>query len=135
MRNHEYLTLIRPGMKGLVLHTMLYADEIRENENQISGGKEIRPKEVQLATQLIENLAEPFRAEEFHDDYVKKVEEMIDAKLKGRKLTVVSPSAKPKIVDLMEALQKSVQQSGKAAKRPAARAGETARPARLKKVK
>jgi DNA end-binding protein Ku len=135
MRNHEYLTLIRPGMKGLVLHTMLYADEIRENENQISGGKEIRPKEVQLATQLIENLAESFRAEEFHDDYVKKVEEMIDAKLKGRKLTVVSPTAKPKIVDLMEALQKSVQQSGKAAKRPAARAGETARPARLKKVK
>jgi DNA end-binding protein Ku len=135
MRNHEYLTLIRPAMKGIILHTMLFADEIRENENQISSDKEVRPKEVQLAKQLIENLSEPFRPKEFHDDYVEKVEEMIEAKMKGRKLTVVAPPSKPKIVDLMEALQKSVKQSSKEAKRPAARAGEEARPARLKKVK
>ncbi len=135
MRNHEYLTLIRPGMKGLILHTMLFADEIRENENHLSPGKEIRPKEVQLAIQLIENLSEPFRPQEFHDDYVKKLEEMIEAKMKGRKLTVVSTVARPKIVDLMDALQKSVQQSHKDVKRPAARAGEQARPARLKKAK
>jgi DNA end-binding protein Ku len=135
MRNHEYLTLIRPGMKGLILHTMLYSDEIRENENQISTTKEIRPKEVQLATQLIENLSEPFKPTEFHDDYVKKVEEMIEAKMKGRKLTVVKPAARPKVVDLMDALQKSVQQSRKEAKRPAARAGEASRPARLKKAR
>jgi DNA end-binding protein Ku len=88
-----------------------------------------------LAVQLIENLSEPFRPQEFKDDYVQKLEEMIEAKLKGRKLTVVRPAAKPKIVDLMEALQKSVQQSKKEVKRPAARAGEQARPARLKKIK
>ena len=122
-------------MKGIMLHTMLYADEIRENENQVSPAKEVRPKETQLAVQLIENLSEPFHPQEFHDDYVQKLEEMIEAKLKGRKLTVVTPASKPKIVDLMEALQKSVQQSKKDVKRPAARAGEQSRPARLKKIK
>jgi len=61
-----------------------------------------------------------------------KLEEMIEAKLKGRKLTVVQPKAKPKIVDLMEALQKSVQQT----KRPVARAESQTRAAtKLKKVK
>ena len=131
MRNHEYLALIRPAMDGLVMHFMLYLDEIRENENRVSDGIEMRPKEIQLARQLIDNLSEAFDPEKFKDDYIQKVEEMLEAKMKGRKLTVVTPKAKPKVVDLMEALQKSVLQT----KRPAARAGEGRAPARLKKVK
>ena len=132
MRNHEYLALIRPGMQGLLVHFMLYDDEIRENENKVSDDVEIRAKEVQLAKQLIENLSEPFEVDKFQDEYIHKLEEMIEAKLKGRKLTVVPPKAKPKIVDLMEALQKSVQQT----KRPVARAESQARTAtKLKKVK
>ena len=132
MRNHEYLALVRPGMQGLLVHFMLYDDEIRENENKVSDDVEIRAKEVQLAKQLIENLSEPFEVEKFQDEYIHKLEEMIEAKLKGRKLTVVPPKAKPKIVDLMEALQKSVQQT----KRPVARAESQARSAtKLKKVK
>ena len=60
---------------------------------------------------------------------------MIQAKLKGRKLTVVQPKAKPKVADLMEALQKSVQATKKGApKRPAARSSEV-QPARLKKAR
>jgi DNA end-binding protein Ku len=131
MRNHEYLALIRPGMDGLLVHFMLYADEIRENENKVGKDIEIRPKEVQLAKQLIENLSEPFEPDRFHDEYVSKLEEMIEAKIKGRKLTVVTPKARPKVVDLMDALQKSVQQT----KRPVARAGNEQRSTRLKKVK
>lgn len=132
MRNHEYLALVRPGMKGLLVHFMLYADEIRDNENKVPSDVEIRPKEAQLAKQLIENLSEPFEIDNFQDEYIQKLEEMIEAKLKGRKLTVVQPKAKPKIVDLMEALQKSVQQT----KRPVARAESQARATtKLKKVK
>jgi non-homologous end joining protein Ku len=79
-------------------------------------------------------LSEPLNLEAFEDDYVKKLEEMIEAKLKGRKLTVVKPKAKPKVADLMEALQKSVQATKKAApKRPAARS--EAQAARLKKAR
>jgi len=138
MRNHEYLALVRPGMDGLMLHFMLYADEVRENENKADASIEVRPKELQLATQLIENLSEPFEPKRFEDEYVKKLEEMIDTKLKGRKLTVLAPKSKPKVVDLMEALQRSVEETRKASapKRPAARAGRpiaVAQPARKAK--
>jgi DNA end-binding protein Ku len=134
MRNHEYLALIRPGMDGLLVHFMLYNDEIRENENKVQEDLEVRPKEMQLAKQLIENLSEPFEPEKFKDDYIQKVEEMIEAKLKGRKLTVLPAKAKPKVVDLMDALQKSVEAAR--AKRPVARAEATeARPARQRKAR
>ncbi len=133
MRNHEYLALIRPGMNGLVVHFMLYADEIRENENQITDEAEVRPKEMQLAKQLVESLSEPFDPQKFEDEHIKRIEEMIDARLKGRKLTLVSPTAKPKVVDLMDALQKSVAQAK--VKRPPARAGEGKTQQRLKKAR
>ena len=132
MRNKEYLALVRPGMKGLMVHFMLYADEIRENENQISEDFEARSKELQLAKQLIDSLSEPFEAEKFEDEHIKRMEELIDAKLKGRKLTVVKPTSRPKVVDLMDALQKSVAQAR--VKRPVARAGE-AKQTRLKKAR
>ena len=109
MRNHEYLVLIRPGMDGLLIQTMLYADEIRENEFKLSKDQEIRSKELDLAKQLVESLSEPFKIEEFKNDYVAKLEEMLEAKIHGRKLTVVTPTQKPKVLDLMDALQKSVQ--------------------------
>lgn len=127
MRGHEYLALIRPGMEGLVVHFMLYSDEIRENENKVSRDLEVRPKELQLAKQLVENLSEPFQPDKFKDNYIEQVEAMIDSKLKGQKLTIVPPRTKPKVVDLMEALQQSVAQTRKeTTKKPAARAvGET----------
>ena len=132
MRNHEYLALIRPGMKGLIVHFMLYSDEIRENENQVPQDMEVRPKELQLAKQLVESLSEPFDPQKFEDEHIKRIEEMIEARLKGRKLTLVKPTAKPKVVDLMDALQKSVAQARE--KRPAARAGEV-KQQRLKKAR
>ena len=135
MRNHEYLALIRPGMDGLIVQFMLYSDEIRQNEFRINSSGEVKPKELQLAKQLVENLSEPFDPAKFKDDYVERVEEMIDSKLKGKKLTILPPAQKPKVVDLMEALQQSVQQTRKQAKKPAARAvGETSQP-RLKKAR
>jgi DNA end-binding protein Ku len=109
MRNHEYLVLIRPGMEGLLVQTMLYADEIRENEFKLSKDMDVRPKELDLAKQLVDSLSESFDIEEFKNDYVAKVEEMLEAKIHGRKLTVVKPTQKPKVLDLMDALQKSVQ--------------------------
>lgn len=137
MRSHEYLALIRPGMKGLIVHFMLYEDEIRQNEFTVDENANLRPKEVELAKQLIENLTEPFEPDKYKDDYTGKVEEVIEAKMKGRKLTIVAPKARPKVVDLMEALQRSVQETrkGAAAKKPAARAGAESKPARARKAR
>ena len=98
-------------MNGLILHLMLYADEIRENENQISDDLKVRDKELVLAKELIENLTESFDPQEFKSDYTEAMEEMLESKIKGRKLTIVKPKAKPKVTDLMEALQLSVKQA------------------------
>jgi DNA end-binding protein Ku len=134
MRNHEYLALVRPGMGGLLLHLMLYADEIRENENEISDDLKIKDKELVLAKELIENLTENFDPQEFKSDYTEAMEEMLESKIKGRKLTIVKPKAKPKVTDLMEALQLSVKQARM--KRPTGRAEEEKRAVgSLKKIK
>lgn len=131
MRNHEYVALIRPSRKGdgLIVHFMLHMDEIRENESLIGKDLQLKPKELELAKQLVENLTEAFDPAQFTDEYTVKLQEMLDAKVSGRKLQVVAPRAKGKTLDLMEALKKSVE----ASKKGAARAGEE-RPL-LKKVK
>ena len=90
---------------------MLYPDEVRENENKIPEDVKLRDKELVLAKELIENLTESFEPEEFKSNYVESVQEMLEAKIKGRKLTIVKPKAKPKVSDLMEALQLSVKQA------------------------
>jgi DNA end-binding protein Ku len=135
MRSHEYLALIRPGMNGLIVHLMLYADEIRENENQVDEDLEVRSKEVLLAKELIENLTEPFQADQFKNEYVSALETMIESKIKGRTLTIVQPKEKPKVHDLMEALQLSVKQAR--LKKPSVRADQekTANVRGLKKIK
>lgn len=136
MRGHEYLALIRPGMQGLVAHFMLYSDEIRENEYKVSPDLDVRPKELELAKQLVENLSEPFQPEKYKDDYIAQLEALIDSKLKGSRLTIVAPKAKPRVVDLMEALQQSVASTRRQSpKKPAARAaGESSRP-RIRKAR
>lgn len=136
MRNHEYLALIRPGMKGLLMHLMLYADEVRENENLVTDDTDLKDKEVQLARELIDNLTEAFEPSQFKSDYTEAMEEMLEAKIKGRTLTVVKPKERPPVTDLMEALQMSVKQAR--LKRPSERAAdeERERPVqKLKKVK
>jgi DNA end-binding protein Ku len=129
MRNHEYLVAVRFAMDTLLLHTMLYQDEIREKSYSVSG-KKLPEKEVQLAEQLIGNLTDAFRPEKFKNEYVGKLKKMLENKARGRKLTIVPPKAKPKTVDLLEALQKSVQQTKKSMARD-----ESPKRARLRKIK
>lgn len=112
MREHEYLAAIRPGMDGLIVHLMMYEDEIRKNENTIrSMQSKPRPKELELAGTLIDHLTEPFDPGKYKSSYMDRLHDLIEAKAKGRKLTIYSKKEKPKVVDLMEALRKSVEQA------------------------
>jgi DNA end-binding protein Ku len=132
MRNKEYLALVRPNstQDGLIVHFMLHADEIRETESTPIKDLKLKDKELDLAKQLVENLTEPFDATQFTDEYITKLDEMLQAKISGRTLKVIQPKAKPKNLDLMDALRKSVM----ATKKGAARAVNEDRPA-LKKIK
>lgn len=125
MRDHEYLALIRPARGGLVLETMYYEDEIKKNENKVKRDVEPGAKEMQLAEMLVENLTEPFDAGKFKSDYIERLEDMLEAKVHGRKVKVFKPRPTKAIPDLLAALEKSVAQTGggdAVAKRPQARA-------------
>jgi DNA end-binding protein Ku len=135
MRGKETLVLIRATQDGLMLHTMYYADEVR-NFGEIDKGKEatVRPGELDLALRLIDELStKEFKPEQYHDDYREKVLQVIEQKVEGKEITSVAPQAqRTQVIDLMEALKQSLEtrvskDGGKSAtKKPAAKASKTA---------
>lgn len=143
MHQREHIVIVRPGSKGLTLHTMFFSSEIRAAEAIPTNKVELKDQEKKLAEQLIASLAGPFQPEKYRDDYQDNVRAMIDAKLKGREVTEVPTPHLAPVVDLMEALKKSLAdkkspqaQPQKAAEveKPAAR-GPQAVPAPPKKAR
>jgi DNA end-binding protein Ku len=129
MHNREYTVFLRPKQGGLMLHTMYYAEEVRELEGFGRPDVELKEAEVKVAHQLIEALAGPFDPEKYHDDFQENLKKLIQAKLEGQEL---KPVEKPKklapVVDLMAALKQSLaEMEGK--KKPAASATRTREPA------
>jgi DNA end-binding protein Ku len=116
MHNREYIVVIRPREHGLTLHTMFYSNEIRaEAEYGRADKGQIKDQERTLAQQLIESLAAPFEPDKYHDTYQAGLQNLIEAKSSGRKITAMPHAqAKAPVIDLMEALKKSL------AKKPAA---------------
>ena len=110
-RGRQQLVLLRQAQGGLVLHGLYYADEVRGFE-EIDRGESLSLKsgELELAVQLIEQLASPsFDPQKYEDEYRKRVLELIERKVAGQEIAV-SPAAPPKaqIIDLMEALKASL---------------------------
>ena len=135
MHQREHIVIIRPGSKGLTLHTMYYANEIRPAEAVPVGKTELKDQEKKLAEQLIESLAAPFEPQKYSDEYQNSVRGLIDAKRQGHEVTEVAQPHLAPVVDLMEALKKSLaEKQPVAAERPAAR-GPQAVPAAPKKVR
>lgn len=124
MHQREHIVIIRPGSKGMTLHTMFYANEIRAAEAVPTGKVELKDQEKKLAEQLIESLAAPFDPQKYRDEYSENVRGMIAAKLKGQEVTEVAQPHMAPVIDLMEALKKSLAE--KQAARPAAAAQTSA---------
>jgi DNA end-binding protein Ku len=108
MHQREHIVVIRPGSKGLTLHTMFYSNEIRAAESVPTGKVELKEQEKKLAQQLIESLAAPFDPQKYRDEYQDNVRAMIAAKLKGQEVTQVAQPHLAPVIDLMEALKKSL---------------------------
>src|SRR5256885_1556432 len=124
----EHLVVLRPFEHGLILHTMYYADEVRDF-TEIEGEEgAVREKEVQLAEMLINELTEKkFNPMQFHDDYRERLLERIREKARGKTIT---PEEKPEeekggeVIDIMEALRRSL---GGEKVKPAARSRQAPR--------
>jgi DNA end-binding protein Ku len=108
MHQREHIVIIRPGKQGMTLHTMFYTNEIRAAEAVPSDKIELKDQERKLAEQLIQSLAAPWKPEKYRDEYQENLRAMIDAKLKGQEITEVAQPHMAPVIDLMEALKKSL---------------------------
>jgi DNA end-binding protein Ku len=122
MHNREYTVIVRPHEGGLMLHTMYYADEVREVEGFGAPDVELKEAEIKVAHQLIEALAAEWDPEKFHDTFQDNLKNLIQTKLEGGEIAEVEkPKKLAPVVDLMSALKESLaQMEGK--KKPAAAA-------------
>jgi DNA end-binding protein Ku len=122
MHGREDTVLIRAAGDQLILHTLYYENELHAG-NRAAGEKAAgTAKELALAVQLVQHLAAPFKPEEFHDTYRENVERLIEQKKKGSKITLEPKVKRAPVIDLMEALQKSLKASGSGSKKtPAAK--------------
>jgi DNA end-binding protein Ku len=130
-RGKERLVLIRAMAKGLVLHSLYYADEVRSfDEVPLGDAGQRRDGEMRLAQQLIGELtATGFEPEQYRDHYRDRLREVVDRKIAGEETTIV-PAAAPRaqVIDLMEALKQSLARERKPSEtKPAAVANETRR--------
>lgn len=132
MHQREYVTIIRPRDHGLTVHTMYYAEEIRTvSEYGHEDHVELKPQEIKLAKQLVESLAAHFKPEKYHDEYQQRLKALVESKRKGHEVaTAPQPKLAP-VIDMMEALKKSVAAS-QAGKKPPRRAAEAERRSRRK---
>ncbi|WP_019818608.1 non-homologous end joining protein Ku [Saccharomonospora saliphila] len=128
MRGKEYIAAVRAGDGVLVLNTLLFPEDIRVPEQEISklpAPGQAREKEVDMAVSLIESMAEEWNPEEYHDTYTERVLQLIDDKRAGRTITPAEqPREATKVVDLFEALSRSVEGRRQGAGQAAGDTGE-----------
>jgi DNA end-binding protein Ku len=132
MHQRENIVVMRPRAQGLTLHTMFYANEIREADGSGRTDKiELKEQEKKLAFQLIESLEAPFDPSKYHDEYQTSLRSLIQAKLKGQEVAAAPHPKLAPVIDLMDALKKSLAEKPAPPMKPPVRAisGPAAAPA------
>jgi DNA end-binding protein Ku len=119
----EWLVAIAPLQDGLVMELLRYAEELRDPADFFDDVPPEKPAKemVDLAVQLITNKSSKFAPEKYEDHYQTALHELVQAKLKGRKIIAPPEETRPlgaNVVDLMEALRKSLSQSPKSPPKP-----------------
>nr|BFE51907.1 Ku protein [Saccharothrix mutabilis subsp. capreolus] len=139
IRQRETLAMLRAREDLLVMHTMLWPDEVRKPDfDFLDGDVEVRPQELKMASSLVESMAGSFDPDDFTDDYTEAMQKLIEAKAEGAELPE-QPEAEEtgEVIDLMTALERSVEQARSARgeakpaeKKPAARSSRSGGSAR-----
>jgi DNA end-binding protein Ku len=107
----EYLVAVQPRERGMVMYTMRHAKELRSMENieELDNVPvKIKPEEIKLAKQVIENFEADLNLSEFRDEYQEELQRIIDAKIAGEEVVATTEEAPPKVVNLMDALRQSL---------------------------
>jgi len=113
MGQNEKLLVLYPTKESLIVKTLYYYDEIAEIPKKIPK-MNLNENEMQMAKMLVENMTKEFHPEDFQDEYQVRLREAIMTKIQGKEVvTVDSEENTNNVIDLMEALQKSVDLSKK----------------------
>jgi DNA end-binding protein Ku len=107
----EYLVKVQPRERGLVMYTLRHANEIRSMDaiDELADmPASVKPSEVKLAQQVIGTFEGAIDFASYHDEYQQGLRDIIDAKIEGREVTMPEEAAPPKVVNLMDALRKSL---------------------------
>lgn len=128
LRQRTTVAVLRVRDDVIVLQTMMWPDEVRTPDFNVETG-EVKDAEVKMARMLVETLAGDFDPSEFEDDYAEAVEAMVKAKIEGGevKRTPTSTKSSGEVVDLLAALQRSVD-AAKTARGEAPRASDLDEP-------
>jgi DNA end-binding protein Ku len=141
MHNREHIIILRPGAKGILSHTMYYQDEIRQVDEFRTDTSLVRDKELDMAKMLISSLEADFEPGKYHDAYRENLMKMIEAKVEGRKVVATPAAHVAPVIDIMEALKRSLAEKRKPAQAATAAAGtpeqetEAAEPAPKKRAR
>jgi DNA end-binding protein Ku len=136
MHQRDYTVFLRPYEHGLLLHTMYFANEIRQlPQFGVFEAVELKPQEVKLTEQLIKSLTEPFKPAKYHDEFQAKLRKLIESKQDGKTAEIGKEPRRPAVIDIQSALRKSLAASSSASKEKkksngkARKAGHTVRKA------
>jgi DNA end-binding protein Ku len=113
-RGKEQLMLIRPYENGLIMHSLYYANEVRNfAEIAKADNSKLSEAEIELGATLIENMSDEFNPDKYRDEYRERVQAMLEEKSKGGEITVAVPEAPRhgQIIDLMQALKQSIEKA------------------------
>lgn len=111
MGTNEKLLVLYPTQEGIIVKTLYYHDEIAAMPKSVAKMK-LDENELNMAKMLIENMTKPFEPAAFKDEYQEKLRNAIMKKIQGQEIVAVDTSGPSNVIDLMEALRKSVELSG-----------------------
>jgi DNA end-binding protein Ku len=131
VRGKASVVALKPYGKGLIIETLRYADEIAKADQFYDGVPNLVPDEelTGMAEDLIKRKAKPFDPKAFTDPYDAKLRELIQAKIDERPLEEVNePEVGAQVINLMDALKRSMESAGAADKKPKKAAAKAAEP-------
>ena len=122
LRGSETFGLIRPRGDALALETLFLAEDVRSQVEieEAVGETAVKDAELELARQVIDTLAAEFDPSVLESQYRQDLRSMLEAKLAGEEITKPEPEPETPVVDLMEALRKSVAAASKSKEKPKA---------------
>lgn len=132
MRGKQYLVALRGGEDVITLETLHWADEVRDPKDQLDLPRHTKPaaNEAKMARQLIDAMAIDWEPDKYTDTYEERVRDLIETKAKGGEVVAEEGAPEPTdVVDLMEALRRSIDQAGAGGTASSDRGGRRSRPA------